>query len=171
MKYAILLCCIGILISHANAFYVWPKPSYISQGTGSVGINAAGLSITTTSTSNILQRAIQRYQKNLIFPMGQGESSTLPVTFNQLTVDVFYDDEDLQLFVDETYNLTINSGATSGTIQAQTIYGAMRALETFSQLVDWSDNTTSYSINCLPTTISDVPRFPWRYLQFIYSFN
>uniref|UniRef100_A0A7S4I501 beta-N-acetylhexosaminidase n=2 Tax=Vannella robusta TaxID=1487602 RepID=A0A7S4I501_9EUKA len=38
----------------------------------------------------------------------------------------------------------------------------MRGLETFSQLVDYSDNSTSYSINCLPTIISDTPRFPWR---------
>merc|ERR1712137_1265368 len=126
-----------------NGYYVWPKPSTISQGAGSVGINPSSLTITTNSSSSILQRAITRYQKNLIFPMGVSVSSS----------------EDLQLGVDESYSLSIASGATSGSITAQTIYGAMRGLETFSQLVDWSDNTTSYSINCLPTSISDVPRF------------
>merc|ERR1712137_746356 len=146
-----------------NGYYVWPKPSTISQGAGSVGINPSSLTITTNSSSSILQRAITRYQKNLIFPMGVSVSSSPePVTFTQLTINVVSSSEDLQLGVDESYSLSIASGATSGSITAQTIYGAMRGLETFSQLVDWSDNTTSYSINCLPTSISDVPRFPWR---------
>merc|ERR1712137_1228073 len=146
-----------------NGYYVWPKPSTISQGAGSVGINPSSLTITTNSSSSILQRAITRYQKNLIFPMGVSVSSSPePVTFTQLTINVVSSSEDLQLDVDESYSLSIASGATSGSITAQTIYGAMRGLETFSQLVDWSDNTTSYSINCLPTIISDVPRFPWR---------
>merc|ERR1712137_290867 len=146
-----------------NGYYVWPKPSTISQGAGSVGINPSSLTITTNSSSSILQRAITRYQKNLIFPMGVSVSSSPePVTFTQLTINVVSSSEDLQLGVDESYSLPIASGATSGSITAQTIYSAMRGLETFSQLVDWSDNTTSYSINCLPTSISDVPRFPWR---------
>lgn len=145
-----------------NGYYVWPKPSSISQGSGIVGVNPTSLTITTNSTSEILERSINRYVKNLIFPMGTGDNSPEPVIFTQLMVNVASDDEDLQLGVDESYSLSIGSGATSGTLTAQTIYGAMRGLETFSQLVDWSDNTTSYAINCLPTTITDTPRFAWR---------
>ena len=162
-------CLLAILfvVLPVHSYYVWPKPASISQGTGSVGVNAGALQITTTSTSKILGRAIQRYQNKLLFPMGAGESSTNPTIFSQLSISVVLDDDDLQFGVDESYNLTINSSsATSGTIQAKTVYGAMRGLETFSQLVDYSDNSTSYSINCLPTIISDTPRFPWRYFTF-----
>ena len=159
-----------VLLSTAQGFNVWPKPSSISQGSDSVGINANTLSLTTNSSSQLLQRAMNRYQKNLLFPMGLGEDSTISTTFISLSINVIFDDEDLQLGVDESYSLNIGAGATSGVINAQSVFGAMRGLETFSQLIDWSDNSTSYSINCLPTSISDVPRFAWRFVFDEYIF-
>jgi hexosaminidase len=54
-------------------------------------------------------------------------------------------------------------------IHAATPWGAMRALETFSQLVFWNGtawpgpgNLGSYTVSHLPLSISDRPRFPWR---------
>src|SRR5690606_14536370 len=49
---------------------------------------------------------------------------------------------------------------TSTSIQAKTIWGAMHALQTFSQLVEW--NGANYTIPSVPITVHDFPRFPWR---------
>jgi len=56
---------------------------------------------------------------------------------------------------------------TSGkaTLSAQTVYGALRGLETFSQLVQFSFDAESYSVSFVPWKIKDAPRFPWRGLM------
>jgi len=68
---------------------------------------------------------------------------------------------DLQLGVDESYNLTISSTGTA-TLRANRIWGALRGLESFSQLVDFDPKTTTYSVVDTPVTIVDQPRFQWR---------
>ena len=35
-------------------------------------------------------------------------------------------------------------------------------METFSQLINYDLHKSTYSINSVPTSISDQPRFPWR---------
>ena len=42
------------------------------------------------------------------------------------------------------------------------VIGALRGLETFSQLVQFDPETTTYSIFATPITIDDAPRFPHR---------
>lgn len=83
---------------------------------------------------------------------------------------------------DESYTLTIDSSATA-TIDANTIYGAMHGLETFSQVVVWNETAQTYQISYVPMAIQDSPRllkgalseycrkyyylfrFPWRGLM------
>jgi hexosaminidase len=50
-------------------------------------------------------------------------------------------------------------------LQAPNQWGALRGLETFSQLVWWAGNDVTpnaYNITSLPIFITDAPRFPWR---------
>lgn len=63
---------------------------------------------------------------------------------------------------DESYTLVAPDPAGNGwvTLSAPTIYGAMRGLETFSQLVAY--NLTSRTYSMLATSIQDWPRFPVR---------
>jgi len=62
------------------------------------------------------------------------------------------------LGMDESYTLTI--GNTSiGQLDSNSVWGILRGLESFSQLVTKEDGTTP-RIN--QTTISDEPRFEWR---------
>jgi hexosaminidase len=70
------------------------------------------------------------------------------------TVFVSSDDTVLALETDESYILDTTSGPTVA-IKAQTVYGALRALESFSQLVDRGVTVTS-------AMISDSPRFQYR---------
>lgn len=66
----------------------------------------------------------------------------------------------LSLKTDESYSLSVTSN--TATINAKTVFGALRGLETFSQLV--SDNASG-SFTVTTATVSDSPRFPWRGLM------
>jgi len=52
-----------------------------------------------------------------------------------------------------------------GTLTAKTIYGIMRGLETFSQLVTFNFNSKMYEIQQSPWSLNDEPRFPHRGLM------
>jgi hexosaminidase len=76
-----------------------------------------------------------------------------------------------QLNTDESYTLTIDvgQGDIMGHIMANTVYGALRGLETFSQLVVFDFESATYQLDApewgAPLMIRDVPRFPHRGLM------
>ena len=99
---------------------------------------------------------------------------------NALSIQVADGDESHpQLKTDEEYTLTIpecgqqqettrsakstsTRAAVSATVTAQTVYGALRALETFSQLVRFDFDARGYVLEGAPWAISDKPRFAHR---------
>lgn len=68
----------------------------------------------------------------------------------------------LKLGVDESYQLIVGSPRAS--LKSETVYGAVRGLETFSQLVDMN-SCPEYLIRNATVSITDTPRFPWRGLM------
>jgi hexosaminidase len=73
----------------------------------------------------------------------------------------------LALEVDESYALSVPADGSAARLTAVTQWGALRGLETFSQLVQWSKDYSkgsngSYAIPFAPVAISDAPRWPWR---------
>ncbi|KAL1530105.1 hypothetical protein AB1Y20_001026 [Prymnesium parvum] len=64
----------------------------------------------------------------------------------------------LQLGVDESYELDLRG--TSGVLRATTEWGALRGLESFAQLVQWTGS--DYQICGLPLLIRDSPEWKWR---------
>jgi hexosaminidase len=91
------------------------------------------------------------------------------VTSCVLTVDS-QDESHPDLGTDESYTLDIPSSPSSSSpllcsIRSSTIYGAMRALESFSQLVEFDFETRAYGVAHAPWFISDKPRFPHRGLM------
>ena len=152
------------LASHlAMAFTLWPLPYALTTGNSVVSLSATQFKITTSSSSTVLQAAIQRYQTQILFPFASsGTRSGAPVLAT-LNVTVSSDSQNLQLGVDESYSLSVTSGSsTRATLSAATIFGAMRGLETFSQLVDFDANSMTYAITQTPLTVTDQPRFAWR---------
>eukprot|EP01133_Synstelium_polycarpum_P014502 gene14502-17116_t len=104
----------------------------------------------TSSTSQVLAVAIARYQK-LFFTFGVGAKTTKPAS--TLNLVIASSSEDLQMGVDESYTLAV-SATGSLTITSNTIYGAMRGLETFSQLISY--NPTAFHSLQFKSLISHV---------------
>ncbi len=61
--------------------------------------------------------------------------------------------------INHYFGLILISIAHLGTIDANTIWGAMWGLETLSQTITYNG---SYWFTELPISISDRPRYPWR---------
>lgn len=65
----------------------------------------------------------------------------------------------LALGVNESYTLTIGA-AGAATLDAPTVWGALRGLETFAQLCGWSAGDGSYGVE--EAVVRDAPRFAFR---------
>lgn len=81
------------------------------------------------------------------------------------------DNETLQFGVDESYELYVGGGnggegrmsiVGGATIEASTIYGALRGLETFSQLCTFNYDKKTVELYKAPWYIRDEPRFAFR---------
>eukprot|EP01112_Ceratiomyxa_fruticulosa_P000622 TRINITY_DN1055_c0_g1_i3.p1 TRINITY_DN1055_c0_g1~~TRINITY_DN1055_c0_g1_i3.p1 ORF type:complete len:528 (-),score=102.21 TRINITY_DN1055_c0_g1_i3:92-1675(-) len=108
------------------------------------------------SSSLVMDIAFVRYKETIY---GLDDFPYKP-EFPQLTtvqVSIQSKDFNLTLGVDESYQMTIQAPVTK--ITSNTIWGALRALETFTQLISFETNFTIYDT---PLTIQDSPRFPWR---------
>mmetsp|Transcript_19673 Transcript_19673/g.23397 ORF Transcript_19673/g.23397 Transcript_19673/m.23397 type:complete len:542 (+) Transcript_19673:41-1666(+) len=159
-------------VSHAT---IWPKPSSFettsSSTTSYVVPNPGSFFIMSDSQeSDILSKAFNRYDQ-LTFPhpssdMNDDISSDLQITNLVVTIDVIDDITYPQLDTDESYTLKIPTSG-SATLEASTIYGALKGLETFSQAVQFDFDNRYYSIadGNLPWIINDVPRFQHRGLM------
>jgi hexosaminidase len=62
----------------------------------------------------------------------------------------------------ESYVLVVPGGGAAATLAAATVYGALRGLETFSQLVLFNFSSATYSVAGVPLTVVDEPRFTHR---------
>jgi len=62
------------------------------------------------------------------------------------------------LGMDESYSLAINNG--SSVLESKSVWGILRGLESFSQLLTWAGDGSGLRIN--HTTVLDEPRFSWR---------
>ena len=163
---------IAILIS--NLPKLWPLPQYAIPGVATETLDASSFTFTVTGfdhhvlqsgkmllpsfllSSNVelltsvfcFPLAFQRYH-DIIFASGKNlPNEDLASDHKMLTaleVNVVSTDTELQLGFDESYILRVEGSGGRNQIQAQTIWGALRGLETFSQLVSYSEQT-GYSI-------------------------
>jgi hexosaminidase len=114
--------------------------------------------------NEVVDKAVIRYH-DLIFGDALKSESLLQCN-SDATQELYIDIHDataldLQLGVDESYTLSINKEGM--VLSAETVWGALRGLETFSQLVLTAPSRgTFYTIENTPIEIQDSPRFPWR---------
>ena len=161
---------------------IWPGPAKYTNGTATLPVSGSLKFSLSPATSNpTLEAAFARYQ-GLTFPHVSTASDVETVLENlfdehenaveatasplaALEVKVTdLDESHPQVDTDESYTLSVPTSG-SATLTAQTIYGAMRGLETFSQLVAFDFESESYVVENAPWTITDAPRFPHRGLM------
>eukprot|EP00898_Chlorokybus_atmophyticus_P007913 jgi/Chlat1/8122/Chrsp75S07573 len=143
---------------------VWPMPKRCSCGTSSIAI-APNFQFTHPAfPSPFLQAAIQRYA-GLMFdatPLGLTATVIKSVpSLQQLRLSINSHNETLTLGTDESYTLNIGVNG-SAALRAKTVYGLLRGLETFSQLVSYDYDRKGYYVSSLPIEIEDAPRFVHR---------
>lgn len=151
-----------------NEPWIWPLPQEWHRGNSTIELSE-DINFIFNADSEILQSAVDRYKKLIFlkdeYPMIPYNWSTTDneVSYLLSTVEIFIQDwsEELDLDTDESYVLTIPVSANS-TINATTVFGALRAIETFSQIVQWSSSHNSYLLPNAPWRISDFPKYKHR---------
>ena len=150
----------------------WPKPLHATNGTGLLHVN--DIIITTNSTSVLLIRAIQRCLSSIkesspASPLSSSSGSIgAPAPIVALTVAVGSDAEDLNDTTDESYTLFVGTDGKA-TAHAPNVFAALRALESFAQLIEQGSPHDSgdqdavlLQLRGLPWNITDAPRFRHR---------
>jgi len=152
---------------------VWPKPQQHSLGTAvghlvrPDGALASGFSfhyLNATAgggAAGIITPAFARYtaiifagpDQRLATAAAAAAGGTLSLTLNGLSVSLDSVSDVLSGDTDESYTLTVDF--PMATLHASTCFGALRGLETFSQLVQ-------LDLSVRQQTVVDWPRFPFR---------
>jgi len=144
---------------------LWPQPAKWSRGTTTLDVAPSAHFFSLQGSSKLLEAAFSRYQL-LAFPHQADvrRASLSGITGLNFQVDDLNEDHP-QLGTDESYSLTVGIGGASASVHAKTVFGALRALETFSQLITFDFEASSYKIPGAPWQIDDKPRFPHRGLM------
>ena len=127
----------------------------------SYGLRPAAFSFAVTgASSRTLTAALARYA-DFIFAYGPGAAGA-PADVAALHVDVLAAGDELAYGVDESYELAVAPGNNSepSVLRAATVWGALRGLETFAQLVSYDLGARTYSVQS--AAVADAPRFPFR---------
>eukprot|EP01132_Coremiostelium_polycephalum_P002929 gene2929-3650_t len=139
---------------------VTPYPAKFKTD-GRVTKISPSIKISCNLQSKTFDISIKRYE-NLFFPFKDDGTKQFgdPI---ELEIEIKSSNEDLVLGIDESYTVsTTNLDQKGGKskIVANTIYGGIRALETFKQLITYEELSSVYSIQLVE--IQDSPRFKWR---------
>ncbi|XP_052205168.1 beta-hexosaminidase 1 [Diospyros lotus] len=162
--------------SDESQVFLWPLPSNFTFGNGTISIDP-DLSLAfyfngdNSTVSTIVEEAFRRY-KAIIFKHSSSFSKLrltrdLPYDISELSIIVRSDKEELKLGTDESYSLTVAKGddhsiVGGAKIEANSVFGALRGLETFSQLCAYDYVTKTVQVYKAPWYIHDTPRFAYR---------
>lgn len=154
---------------------VWPLPAALDQGSTTTFL-APGFFVSCGVVCPApLPDAVARYTALILFagPPGSLPQASTPLV-PSLRIAVLAS-APLALGVDESYNLTVPADGSSATLSAATQWGALRGIESFSQLCVWQGPDgpvpAAYAITNAPVAIRDFPRFTARGVLIDTSFN
>jgi len=138
-----------------------PLPESAQYGTGSLAVDSSLSVVFTGYTEPRLERAAQRFLRQLAhqtgLPLSLKPSKTAKAT---LVIQTDHAGKEIQeVGEDESYILDVSTA--SARLRASTPLGTMHGLQTLLQLVDVSPGGFAAPV----VTIQDRPRFPWRGLM------
>jgi hexosaminidase len=137
------------------------QPSQFTFGSSTTAVTKFAFDSPRLKT---LTKAFDRYN-DLIFTHKTSSSSELSTNHTSTVVSVSVTNlsEDYpQIDTDESYTLKVPENGGKIFLTANTVYGALRGLESLSQLVLFDYDLESYSISGTPIVVEDTPRFPHR---------
>jgi hexosaminidase len=148
---------------------LWPKPSSISLSSAVYAQLSPSFSIRASPSHSSLRHAIAFYSRLIkaerhlpLVPPSNYTLSTVPIRLLALSVSDLH--VPLGPGVDESYTLSVTPNSPSADISAATSWGAIRGLETFSQLA-WAGGgpeTGGQPVVPSDIEISDRPLFAHR---------
>ena len=136
--------------------YLWPYPKNAMLGSP-LSVDASFSLSSVGTPSPMLTSALARYGA-MLFPYGPPRTSGGAMV--GASVNVIGSDATLHLGTDESYELSTDAARGSVAITAATCFGALRALETLSQLIQYNQSSGTYFMPL--SDVSDAPRFPFR---------
>uniref|UniRef100_A0A7N0U6L8 Beta-hexosaminidase n=1 Tax=Kalanchoe fedtschenkoi TaxID=63787 RepID=A0A7N0U6L8_KALFE len=167
----VLLQSLVIVVIGGEELKIWPMPLSVSHGQSKLFVSKSFELKTDGSefrdASGILKDGFSRLRSVMEAAhvvdgdfSRLGESSIL----RGIHVVVNSSSEELQYGVDESYKLSVPSPGKNiyALLEAQTVYGALHGLQTFSQLAYFNFKLGVLEVPQAPWTIRDEPRFSFR---------
>lgn len=156
---------------NVNELNVWPMPKWVSRGHSRVYMSQDFQLVTDGSKyidgSEILKDSFTRMLDVVkVAHVVDGDLSRVDksLIIKGIHVLIFSPDDQLQYGVAESYKLLVPSPEMPDYVhlEAQTVYGALHGLQTFSQLCHFNFTTRLIEVHMVPWTIIDQPRFSYR---------
>eukprot|EP01084_Bolivina_argentea_P020347 37839_1 len=158
---------------------LWPKPQQFSHGNISCNVDRATLQWikqNAASHSQLLNIAIKNIT-DIIFAWDNEieikltdeinsknkiKIKTTSNTLQQIIITYHSRNEILDSNMIENYTIEMTDNCTTLTLTSIEIWGAIRGLQTISQLISYDRNRAVYELNRAPWNIIDYPRFKYR---------
>nr|XP_027119180.1 beta-hexosaminidase 3-like isoform X1 [Coffea arabica] len=165
------LLVIAVAAGYNKGLKIWPMPVSVSHGRGTLYLrNDLELRIDGrmySDASGIFKDGFFRFLEIL---KGDHVFQTNISSFNSsliikgIHVVIVSPSDELQHGVDESYKLSVPmlGDPSYAYIEAKTVYGALHALETFSQVCYFNHSSRVIEIHQAPWIIFDEPRFSYR---------
>ncbi|KAJ6902449.1 beta-hexosaminidase 3-like [Populus alba x Populus x berolinensis] len=163
---------IGVAVAkNVNGLNVWPMPKRVSRGHSRVYMSQDFQLVTDGSKyidgSEILKDGFTRMLDVVkVAHVVDGDLSSVDksLIIKGIHVLIFSPDDQLQYGVAESYKLLVPSPEMPDYVhlEAQTVYGALHGLQTFSQLCHFNVTSRLIEVHMVPWTIIDQPRFSYR---------
>ncbi|KAM7280588.1 hypothetical protein ACFE04_007722 [Oxalis oulophora] len=158
-------------VNKGGSVNLWPMPVSVSHGNTKLHLSK-DFALTTqgsnyTDKSGVLRDGFSRFLdvvKSAHVVNGDPSSLDPSSVLQGLHTVIRSPNEQLQYGVDESYKLMIPSPDKTAYayLEAQTVYGALHGLQTFSQLCYFSFTTRMIEVGMAPWNIVDQPRFSYR---------
>ncbi|KAL0211981.1 hypothetical protein RCL1_005607 [Eukaryota sp. TZLM3-RCL] len=158
MKVLLLLLLASLCLCDKSR--LWPTPQKALYGSDRF-LLARTFSFNSDKPSTFMSNAFSRYH-DLIRDSTLDISSSTTALKTISAVQFHITDYSITLndSTDESYTLSISSSGIAS-VTSQTVFGALHALETFSQLIE-EDPNGQWIIRDCPLEISDFPRYAYR---------
>lgn len=150
---------------------IWPMPKHVKNGNKMVYISNDFELRTSRSKYGdgfgILKDGFLRFKSIVTLDhVIDANFSRFPQSAFLKGVDVVIhsSNHELHYDVDESYNISVPAAGkpSYAHIEANTVYGALHGLQTFSQLCNYNFKTRLIEVASVPWSIFDEPRFPYR---------